>query len=469
MRLQSQKLKTAMMALAAIVVANLIDFGGQSFSQVELKVGTPSVEAKTRRRVNASDVKSKRVRARAAKATSTTLEKPKAATLPRAFVDERVTRILRDLKGRAPRARSAEALAVSLPAWASKSQWLQAVYSKQLVDASNSTGLLSDKLLFYEVAKRELGPAVVDRYVVRTVGLRDFLVSEGLVDADGRLIADGDKIDSSLFKIFQSGFVARPAVGVASRETGRGLFKESDEFVTELIKPDSFLYRPDHRKRPVRSTMLDEIASGEAIVLQEDLLSQGRIASVAGAKAGVQVGAASPTKPGLVAKLTGRIPPPPKPLGARAPWREVRVHTYESRVVTDANPNFWVREGRATKQEIAAAQKFVAEFLGLLPQTLLSRQALSFDVLVLESGELKIVDLVTNRGRKVGWSGYLDQPRVIGAYARHFEQYAGVRFSGLSGYMIRKNAGNYFAYWGLRIEKSRPGLEKVLAWIPPWP
>lgn len=364
------------------------------------------------------------------------VEKPKVASVPRDFVEDRVTLILRELKGRAPRAHSLQPVSVRLPAWSSKAQWLQTVYSKQLVDASNATGLLSDKLLFYEVTKRELGEAVVDRFIVKTMGLRDFLVTEGLVDAAGRLASDGDKIDASLFKVFKSGFVARPAVGVAARETGRGLFKESDEFVAELLKPDTFLYRPDHRKRPVRSTMLGEIASGEAIVLQEDLLSQGRSGNVT---------------------------------SKRAPWREVRVHTFESRVLADAIPNFWVRDGQATKDEVTSAQKFVAEFLSLLPQTLLSRQALSFDVLVLESGEMKIVDLVTNRGRKTAWSGYLDQPRVIGAYARHFEQYAGVRFTGFGGYLIRKNAGNYFAYWGLRIEKSRPGLEKVLAWIPPWP
>lgn len=358
-----------------------------------------------------------------------------APLAPHAFVEERVTRILRDLKGRAPRARAIEPAPVTLPAWASKTQWLQAVYAKQLVDMSNATGLLSDKLLFYEVAKRELG-ASVDDYLVRTMGLRDFLVRENLVDADGRITADGDKIDASFFKVFQGSLVARPAVGVAPRETGRGLFKEPDELVAELLKPDSFLYRPEHRKRPVRSTVLDEVASGEAIVLQED----------------------------LAAKRPGKFK-----------WREARVHTYEGRVVTDANTNFWLRSDHVSKEETAAAQKFVADFLGRLPPSLLSRQAFSFDVLILgdvnapAGGQLKIVDMVTNRGRKTAWSGYLDQPRVIGAYTRHFEDYAGVRFNGLGGYLLRKNAGNYFAYWGLRIEKSRPGLEKVLAWIPPWP
>ncbi len=353
----------------------------------------------------------------------------KTPLTPHAFVDDRVSRILRDLKGRPPRVRPSESVNVSIPVAASKSQWLMAVYGKQLVDASNSTGLLSDKLLFYEVAKREVG-LDVDKFLVRTVGLRDFLVQEGLVSADGRLSADGDKIEASLFKIFKAGFVARPAVGVAPRETGRGLFKTTDDFVAELLKTDTFLYRPDHRNRAVRSTILDEVASGEAIVLQEDLSSK---------------------QPGKFV------------------WREARVHTYEGRVIPDANTNYWIANGHLSKQEVAGAQKFVGDFLALLSPGLLARQAMSFDVLILPNGELKISDVVTNRGRKVAWSQYLDQPRVIGAYTRHFEQYAGIHFTGFSGLLLRKNAGNYFAYWGLRIEKSRPGFEKILAWIPPWP
>lgn len=388
----------------------------------------------------------KRVPASAKKGGKRTAEAPKPApkvAAPRQFVEERVTRILRDLKGRAPRAQSTEAINVSAPIWTSKAQWLQAVYSKQLVDASISTGMLSDKLLFFETAKREIGEAQTAKYLVQTVGLRDFLLSEGLLAADGRLTTDGDKIESTLFKKFQSGFVARPAVGVAPRETGRGLFKTTDDFVAELLKNDSFLYRPEHSKKPVRSTVLDQIASGEAIVLQEDLIAVAENAV-----------ATSQAKGTARAKFT---------------WREVRVHTYEGRVVADALPNFWVREGQATKTETADAQKFVSEFLTLLPPTLLSRQAWSFDVLILGPGEMRIVDLVTNRGRKTAWSGYLDQPRVIGAYTRHFDRYAGLHFTGLGGMFLRKNAGNYFAYWGLRIQKSRPGVEKVLAYIPPWP
>lgn len=380
------------------------------------------------------------------KAESKPAEKLK---LPSEFVDERVTKVLRELKGRPPRLRSAQqAVAIKTPIWSTKSQWLNSIYARGLVDNSKATGFLSDKLLFYEIAKRELG-SNADRYLVKTVGLRDFLVREGLVDSAGRLVADGDLIESKLYQAFPTGFVARPAVGVAPRETGSGLFRDSDGFVAELVQADTFLYRPDHRKRPVRSTVLDEIASGEAVVLQEDIL----------AKRAVELGSrASDTK---------------------RSWREVRVHTYEGRVVADAKPNFWVRDDKLSDEEIFRAQKFVAEFLRQLSPQLLIRQAWSIDVLLLDDTvqavpgskvvEMKIADIITNRGRRGGWSGYLDQPRVIGAYTRHFEAHAGVKFVGIGGQVLRRNAGNYFSYWGLRIDRSRPGLDKVLAWIPPWP
>ncbi len=365
---------------------------------------------------------------------------PSVIPNPAAFVDERVTRILRELKGRAPRSR-VQTIQISTPIWVTKAEWLQSVYRAGLIDSSKSTGYLADKLLFYETVRRELGDELTDRYLVRTIGLRDFLVREKLVASTGRLSSDGDSLEARLYATFPAGFVARPAVGVAPRETGRGLFKSTDDFVAELVKPDTFLYRTDHLRRPVRSIVLDEIASGEAVVLQEDILSK------------------FSAEQGLVGSK------------AKREWREVRVHTYEGRVVNDANPGFWVREDQVSEKELEKAQAFVREFLSKLPPSLLMRQAWSVDVLVLDeaTNQFRIADVVTNRGRRGGWSGYLDQPRVLGAYARHLEAHAAVRFASLGGQILRKNAGNYFAYWGVKIEKSRPGLERVLAWIPPWP
>lgn len=380
---------------------------------------------------------------------SAPFDEPLAAT---SLVERRVSFILRSLKSRAPRQfkKTSESgdfrVQIPTPIWVTKTQWLQNLYRAGIVDYSKATGLLADKLLFYEVAKREMGDEPVKKYMGKTVGLRDFLSRNNLLDSQGRLVASGDEIESKLYAEFPAGFIVRPAVGVAPYETGRGLFKTSDEFVMELVRPNSRYYRVDPKFRPVQSSVLGEVASGEALVLQEDVLSRHFISMGKRASTG--------------SSLTNK-----------EKWREIRIHTYEGRVVVDADANQWIKNDRFTKDEIRDAQNFVTGFLSHLSPKLLMRQAWSFDVLVLdgESPDYRITDMITNRGRRGGWSGYLDQPRVLGAYSRHFENYLGVQFTGLGGRLLRANAGNYFAYWGIKINKSRPGFDRVLAWIPPWP
>lgn len=398
-------------------------------------------------------------RGRPFKSSTVVAKKPTAkATLkpvvvqPSNFVERRVGFILRSLKARAPRQFRKASLSgdsrlkIPTPIWVTKTQWLQNLYRTGIVDYSKATGLLADKLLFYEVAKKEMGDGPVKKYLGKTVGLRDFLLRHHLVDSQGRLVASGDEIESKLYAEFPAGFIVRPAVGIAPYETGRGLFKTSDEFVMELVRPNSRYYRADQKFRPVQSSVLGEVASGEALVLQEDVLSRYLIS----------MGKSASTVSGLPSKEK---------------WREIRIHTYEGRVVVDADANQWIKNDKFTKDEIREAQNFVTGFLSHLSPKFLMRQAWSFDVLVMgaDSNDYRITDVITNRGRRGGWSGYLDQPRVLGAYSRHFENYLGVQFTGLGGRLLRANAGNYFAYWGIKINKSRPGFDRVLAWIPPWP
>lgn len=432
-----RKHASATASTAAVIVSLLVAvvIAGTT-SAAAAAAGRKAIAAKAGAgRAVASDAKTSGKRKKSKRTRIAKGPRKPAATTPGDFIAARTTKLLSDLKGRPVQATApGAAVAVDLPMAANKQQWLTAVYNQRLVDASYSTGLLADKRLFYEVVKRELG-SKADTYWPKTIGLREFLVSRQLVDANGRLTSDGDRLEAELHQQFRSGFVVRPAVGVAPRETGHGIFPDADVFIGELLKPDSILYRPEYQAQPVRSTVLDTIASGESVVLQEDVMASAHARS---------------------------------PLKSRA-WRDVRVHTYEGRVVADATPNFWVREGSVTVSERERAESFVREFLALLSAPLVARQAWSFDVLLLDNGEMRIVDLITNRGRRTAWSTYLDQPRVLGAYTRHFEQYAGIHFAGLGGFWLRHNAGNYFSYWGLRIEHAKPGLDAVLAWIPPWP
>jgi hypothetical protein len=348
---------------------------------------------------------------------------------PSAFVDQRVQKILTDLSSR-PVHPATVLTAESVTTIASKNQFLSSLYDRNLVDANWSTEMLSDKLLMARMIERELGTRS-RAFLPKTLGLREFLAQHNLVQANGELVHDGDKIETALAEEFPAGFVVRPAVGIAPTETGRGMFRDGDQFIVELLKPDSFLYNAKHLRRPVISHILNDVASGEAVVLQENI-----------------VAAADAHKP-----LKNRF------------YQEVRVHTFEGRVVEGAVPERWVQVNLLTKAQTKAAEDFVAEFLKNLPVAIMNRQAWGVDVAVVDNGEMRIVDIVTN----LPWSGYLDQPRVLGAYARHLESYYGIKFSGVSGSLLRHNFGNYLPYWSKRIEKARPGVERMLAYLPPIP
>ena len=349
---------------------------------------------------------------------------------PESFVSARAQKILSSLKSRplVPVASS------EIEAAPSKGSWLEAVYQKNLVETSQATEMLADKRLLAEVLDREIGSRAKNFYP-KTIGLREFLVKRRLVNAMGELVSDGDAIEQALAEEFPAGFVVRPAVGIAPSETGRGLFPETDQFIVELLKPNNALYSPDHLAIPVKSHILDEIASGEAIVLQENV-----------------VGSADARK-----KLKTRY------------FQEVRVHTYEGRVVEGSVPSRWVQTNLLKNDEIKKAEAFVEEFLKSMSLAFLSRQAFGVDVAVMDNGEMRIIDVVTNRGKAIAWSGYLDQPRVIGAYSRHFEQHYGIAFKGFGGTLIRHNFANYLPYWEKRIDKAKPGWNKVMAWLPPSP
>lgn len=357
----------------------------------------------------------------------------RAPLAPDAFLAKRVQTVMTQLKSRPLRPVQTEQVA-PVEARPDKASFIAAVYANKLVEASWATEMLSDKRVVAEIFTRELGEDA-NKYYPKTVGLREFLARHHLIDAKGGITADGETVEAALHEEFPGGFSVRPAVGVAPRETGKGLFKDTDEFVVELMKPNSSVYNPAHFLKPVTSHILGRVSSGEAVVLQEDV-----------------VGTADARKQ-LKRKFFG----------------EVRIHTYENRVVEGAVPTRWVQTDLLTQDEVKIAEAFVTDLLKRLPPALLTKQAWGVDVAVLDNGDMRVIDVVTNRGDKIQWSSYLDQPRVIAAYAKHFEKYAGVHFEGVSGMLIRNGFANYFTFWGKRIEKTRPGFGKVLAYLPPIP
>jgi hypothetical protein len=356
---------------------------------------------------------------------------------PSLLIAQRTQRVLAQLKSRPVRPLEDSARDLALDARATKAGFLHALYSHRIVEASWATEMLSDKRIVSEVLARELGAQKAQEFYPKTLGLREFLISHDFLTAKGEIKReDAERLESALYQEFPAGFVVRAAVGVAPKETTQGLFKDTDSFIVELMRPGTPLYQPSHATAAVHSHLLNgQVTSGEAVVLQENLTA-----------------AADAKKP-----LTHKY------------FQEVRVHTYEGEIVADAIPMRWVQKELLTPQQIEAAEKFVQTFLRQLPTTIVARQAWGIDVAVFDNGEMRINDIVTNHGQKVAWSSYLEQPRVIEAYANHFDKIAGVHFAGLSGWLINHGFANYFPYWNRRIEKARGFQAKVLAYLPPWP
>lgn len=362
-----------------------------------------------------------------------------AAPKRKAFsIEEQARRVVSELKERPirPKPLHAESAGDSIDVGLNvkKGDWLQVIYSKNLVEASWATRMLSDRRVLFEVLSIELGKDVRDFYP-KTIGLKEFLAKKGLVDKKGKVIADGNKIEAALYNEFTAGFIVRPAVGIDSKETGRGIYQDTDAFILDLLTPDSRIVSEGLDREPIQTQLLGGVASGEAFILQEDVVNLADIR---------------------------------KPLKTRF-FQRVRIHTYEDRVVAGAIPERWVQAEFLNDDQIKAAEEFVRTFLSRISKNLLSRQAWGVDVAVLDNGEMRIVDIITNRGKPIAWSSYLEQPHVIAAYTKHLEKETGFRFGGVSGFLIRSGFANYFPYWEKRIEMAKPGLSKLLAYFPPNP
>ena len=359
----------------------------------------------------------------------------RSGELPSVYLKRRVDALWAEIKARPIRGATLPGT-IAVRASANKQDWLKAAYDRNLVDASRVGWMLADKLIFAETLKRELGAAEAERFYPKTLGLKQFLESRRLVDVRGRLKVDADAVEQALADEFPFGYVVKPAVGVAPGETERGLYARSDQLVTELFAAKPTVYAPSTFRVPIRSHILGGAASGEAIVLQEDVV--------------------------LRADARQRL---------RARKMSIaRVHSYEDRAVPDSAPASWVRDDRLpTTSDARRSEAFVSQMLGRLSAQLVAKQAWSLDVAAMDNGDLRVVDVVTNRGRPIAWSGYLDQPRVIGAYSRLWEDRYGVSFGGVSGALLRANLGNYLSYWGKRIEAAKAPWKKALALLPPAP
>jgi len=357
-----------------------------------------------------------------------------------------VAKLLSDIEARPVRedlhSQLSSQLNDSIEVDANKISWLQQVYRMNLVEASSLTALLADKLLQYKVLSHFL-EAKTNHFMFHTMGLKEFILKHQLADPEGELIPDTDRFEEALAEEFPNGFVVRPALGISPAEKKHGIYASSDDFLKEIFRPHNALYQAQTLHLKIKSHFLNRVASGEAIVLQDDF-SRSYVAS----------------QNTPIQKIKFRK------------YEKIRLHCFENKVVESAIPELWVakRQFEMSDDQTHQIEAFVQDFLDSLPIKLTTRQAWGVDVALLDNGEMKILDLITNQGVKTAWSAYLDEPKILGAYTRHLEKNLNLKFQGLNGFIFRNNLANFFNYWQLKKERANlGGVSQITASLPPWP
>lgn len=293
-----------------------------------------------------------------------------------------------------------------------RNDWLKNIYAIGLVEASDFTRLTSDKAIMGALIEAFTGEAGF-KFHPKTMGLKYFLAKHKLVDAKHSLIRDRAKVEAALKDEFPHGYIVKPAAGINSYGKSKGFYFKMDKFVRDLLAEDSPVYQPADFAAPFHSELLNTVASGEFLILQENV---------------------------VLAAGVGQVLQP-------TDFVEVRVHTFEKTALPEATFPRWAEtKVKVDKKDLDRATAFVEDFLRILPEQFVARQAWSVDVAILNNGFLRLIDINTNRGEPEQWSGYMPRPGVLKAYTRLFEAEKNVHFAGFTGSLLRNGFGNYFKY-----------------------
>lgn len=295
---------------------------------------------------------------------------------------------------------------------ATRNAWLKKLYSLGVVEASELTKMTSDKLLMAKMIEVYAGEKSY-RFHPKTIGLKYFLQKADLLAADKSIKATKEEIQAAIMKEFPMGYIVKPAAGINSQGKGSGFYFSNKKFLRDLLKEDSPLYQKEEYYKPYYTDLLKTVASGEKLILQENVILAAGYKKVLKAKEFV----------------------------------EVRVHTLANKVIPFGSYARWKETNDRTSQKtLDDASKFTQDFLNSLPKSFTNKMAWGIDVAALDNGALRILDINTNRGREKQWSGYMSRPGVLGAYTRYIEDRHNVRFAGVSGFFLRNNVANYPKY-----------------------
>ncbi len=327
------------------------------------------------------------------------------------LLEKKIEIILNEFLGRVPEEPSIRKITCR----ANRNSWLEAVYEAGLVEASTWTRDLTDKLIMAKVLQRLLGDQFA-RFHPRTLGLKEFLCENGLLDKDGSLAATESQLALAFDSVFPKGFVVKPTTDFNSLGKESVIYFKKDAVLKDLLSAK--LYRAGEVFEATASEFLwGAIASGERFMVQENAQSAVGLESVVEAKI----------------------------------FPEVRTHTFGNRCVPGTVYVRWREQNfKFDSQNLQRAYAFTEELLGLLPRAFVDRQAWSLDIAVFPNGKLQIIEVNSNRGKPLQWSGFMSRPNVLRAYTRFFETEMKMRFEGISGWLLRLGLAN----WGKFLYKK---------------
>ncbi len=191
--------------------------------------------------------------------------------------------------------------------------------------------------------------------------------------------------------LFPRGFVVKPTDDMNS--DGKSVYVEESFWEAYEKNPEIFL-----QTSPKPNALTGEVSSGETFLVQEKI-------------------------------------------GERA--EEYRLHTLEHHVVKGATYTRWNQAWN--RESFHRAEVALQEFLDALPRWVLAGQAWGVDLMEGPKG-FQIVEVNTNRGREIHWSGDLNIPDTLRAYVLLLEEKYGAVFSGKVGEMLRAGEANREKY-----------------------
>ncbi|KYG64781.1 hypothetical protein AZI86_11290 [Bdellovibrio bacteriovorus] len=274
-------------------------------------------------------------------------------------------------------------------------------YDNKIVEFSETTHLMADKLIMAKILQKHLGDRFLE-FHPPTMGVKEFLAKNKFVNADGKVIVSKAKLSAALDKEFPQGFIIKPTLDWSS--SGKSFYKDKKEIVDLLMKGDNALYNSADMAEAFGGNKTGRIGSGEKLMMM------GMIEGT-----------------GLSNSKYGEA-------------NEFRAHAFYGHVVKGATETRWYTP--QNKEKIEAVDRFVEDLLQSMPKGFSHRMGFSFDIFVTPQGKLQIIEVNTNRGERTNWSGFLRTPKTIGAYARHVKDHYGWAIEGTEGWMFYNNLAN---------------------------